>query len=82
LSSDADLAIFSVRSLTAFFMFLGWTAYLTLKWGRPLWLAIIAGVLAGVLAIWLAYRLIRFLLSFQSSGTLELQNAIGKRSTL
>ena len=79
---DWGFAFFSFRSITAFGMFLGWTGFLTLRSGNSLFLAIVAGVIAGSIAVWLAYHLIRFLLKFQSSGTLDIHRAIGKRGTV
>jgi hypothetical protein len=74
---DAGLIFLSFRSLTAFGMFLGWTGLVVLKQGGSLYSAILAGVLAGVVAVWLAYLLIRWLLKMQSSGTLDMANAVG-----
>ena len=79
---DVGFALFSFRGVTSFGMFLGWAGFLTLRSGNSLFLAIIAGIIAGSIAVWLAYHLIKFLLKFQSSGTLDLNRAIGKRGTV
>ncbi len=72
---DVDFALLSVRSLLAFGMFLGWTGLIVLKSGLGLPWAIAAGVLAGLLAAWLAWLLLKAMLRLQQSGNLELQNA-------
>ena len=82
IEGDMGFALFSFRGITAFGMFLGWTGFLTLRSGNSLFLAILVGILAGSIAVWLAYHLIKFLLKFQSSGTLDLNRAIGKRGTV
>jgi hypothetical protein len=79
---DADFTILSIRSLLAFGMFLGWTGLFALRAGWGLLPAIAAGGAAGIFAAWLAYRLIRFLLRLQSSGTLDVQNAYGQTASV
>lgn len=74
---DAGFTILSIRGLLAFGMFLGWTALVVSRSGAPWPVALAAGMLAGWLAAWLAWRVIRMLLTWQSSGTLDLHNAIG-----
>ena len=59
---DTDFAILSVRSLLAFFMFMGWTGVIVLRQNGSVLLAVATGVLAGWLAAWLAYRLFRLLM--------------------
>jgi membrane protein implicated in regulation of membrane protease activity len=75
---DVDFALLSVRSLLAFGMFLGWTGLIVLKSGLGLPLAVAAGVVAGLLAAWLAWLLLKTMLRMQQSGNLELQNAYHK----
>lgn len=75
---DAGFTILSLRSLLAFGMFMGYTGVVALRLGGGWLTALIAGVTAGVLAAWLAWRLLRIILRLQSSGTLNMQNAIGQ----
>jgi membrane protein implicated in regulation of membrane protease activity len=63
-------------------MFMGWTGLLVTRSGGSLALALACGAVAGVLAAWLAWRLLRSLLRLQSSGTLELPNVIGQTGTV
>lgn len=74
---DAGFAILSLRSLLAFGMFMGYTGVVALRLGGSWAVALLAGTAGGVLAAWLAWRLLRAVLRLQSSGTLDLQNAVG-----
>ena len=76
--ADAGFTILSLRSLLAFGMFMGYTGVVALRLGGGWFTALAAGVAAGVLAAWLAWRLLRLILRLQSSGTLDMQNAIGQ----
>lgn len=82
LDVDAGFTILSIRSLLAFAMFLGWTGVVALRLGFNLPVAIAAGVVAGIAAMWLVWRLLRILLRLQDSGTLDLKNALGQTGTV
>ncbi len=73
---DAGFTILSLRSLLAFGMFMGYTGVVVLRSGMGWFTALVAGLLAGALAAWLAWRLLRLVLRLQSSGTLKLENAV------
>jgi len=75
---DAGFTLLSIRSLLAFGMFMGYTGVVVTRMGAGLIVALIAGATAGVLAAWLAWRLLRLLLRLQSSGTLDMQQTIGQ----
>lgn len=75
---DAGFTILSLRSLMAFGMFMGYTGVVALRLGAGWLIALAAGIAAGVLAAWLAWRLLRLVLRLQSSGTLDMQNTIGQ----
>ncbi len=76
--ADTGFTILSVRSLLAFGMFMGYTGVVATRLGAGLLVALLAGFAAGVLAAWLAWRLLRLVLRLQSSGTLDMQNAVGQ----
>lgn len=78
IDTDTGFTILSLRSLLAFGMFMGYTGVVALRMGAGWLTALIAGVAAGVLAAWLAWRLLRLILRLQSSGTLDLRNTIGQ----
>lgn len=75
---DTGFTILSLRSLLAFGMFMGYTGVVALRLGVGWFVALIVGIAAGVLAAWLAWRLLRLILRLQSSGTLNLENTIGQ----
>ena len=75
---SSDLGILSVRGLLAFGMFMGWTGLLVLQAGFGLPAALVTGILAGLLASWLAWRLILLLLRLQVSGTLNPDSVVGQ----
>ena len=75
---DGHFSILSIRGLLAFGMFMGWTALVASRSGVPSLFAALSGVAAGWVAAWLAWRLMRLMLTWQSSGTLDMTNAIGK----
>lgn len=78
IDGDAGFTILSLRSLMAFGMFMGYTGVVVLRLGGGWLVALVAGAAAGVLAAWLAWRLLRLVLRLQSSGTLDMQNTIGQ----
>lgn len=73
---DDGFTILSLRSLLAFGMFMGYTGVVVIRSGLGWFPALFIGTAAGVFAAWLAWRLLRLILRLQSSGTLELENAI------
>jgi membrane protein implicated in regulation of membrane protease activity len=70
--------ILSIRGILAFGMFLGWTGLVALRAGYSVSIALVAGIAAGLLASWLAWRLILLLLRLQVSGTLDPEQVIGQ----
>jgi len=76
--ADAGFAVLSLRSLLAFGMFMGYTGVVIIRLGGGWFFALLAGIAAGMLAAWLAWRLLRTVLRLQSSGTLDMENTIGQ----
>ena len=75
-SHSNGLKIFTVRGIVAFFAIGGWAGLAALKSGvPPAWTVQIA-LVAGVAAMLLASVVIRFALRMQSSGNLDLRNAV------
>lgn len=58
LGHDHSFSVFSVRSIIAFFAFLGWTGVLMLGAGISLWLALLLGLVMGSIAMFLVAYLI------------------------
>ena len=80
--AGAFFAILSVRGLLAFGMFLGYAGFAALEAGLGLFPALIVGTFAGFLASWLAFKLLLLLLRLQSSGTLDVDKAVGATGTV
>lgn len=79
---EPTFAILSLRSIMAFGMFLGYTGVVCTRMGVGWFITTVVGILAGIVAAWLAWRLLLLVLRLQSSGTLDLQNAVGKTGTV
>ncbi len=79
---SSDLGILSIRGLLAFGMFMGWTGLIVLQAGLGMPAALVAGTLAGILASWLAWRLILLLLRLQVSGTLDPERVVGQTGSV
>lgn len=73
---DADFAMFSVRSIIAFFTFFGWTGVLLLNAGVSALIAVIVASISGMLAMLLVAYIIYAFLQLQSDGTLNIENAV------
>ncbi len=76
-AGDALLPILSIRGFLAFGMFMGWTALAALRAGLGTPLSTLIGIGVGWLTAWLVWRMLRWILRWQSSGTMDLHNAIG-----
>ncbi|MBK6847731.1 MAG: hypothetical protein IPG96_09415 [Proteobacteria bacterium] len=81
----ADLAfkLLSFQGMTAFFMMFGLVGLaLSRAHAMPAIGAVAGGLGAGLLAVWLISRIFRLFSRLQSSGTLNLRNAIGVEGTV
>lgn len=78
-TADASFKLLSFQGLTAFFMMFGLVGLAMLRQSRagP---AVSAGVAvaAGIVAVWAISRILGAMLRLQSSGTMDLRNAIGQ----
>ena len=74
---DAGLRVFTVRGLIAFFAVGGWTGIAMIDLGLVPALAAFLALAAGLAALFLVAVIIRMLLSLQSSGNLDIRNAVG-----
>lgn len=75
---DADFALFSVRSIIAFFTFFGWTGIAALNYGVGSTLSVLFATLSGFSAMFVVAYLFYLFIKLQSSGTLKLENALGE----
>ncbi len=74
---DADFALLSVRSIIAFFTFFGWTGVVALSGGVGAVMAILLASSAGFAAMLVVAYIFYLFIKLQSSGTLNLNNALG-----
>ena len=74
---DAGLRVFTVRGLIAFFAVGGWTGIAMVDLNLGTALAAFLALTAGLAALFLVAVIIRMLLSLQSSGNLDIRNAVG-----
>ena len=75
---DTGLRLFTVRGLVAFFAVGGWSGIAALELGASRFVAVIAAVLMGTAALVLVALFLRWALSLQYNGTLNMHNAVGK----
>ena len=75
-SASGSLKIFTVRGIIAFFAIGGWAGIAAITAGIPAIWSVQIALLAGVAAMILASVVIRFALRMQSSGNIDLRNAI------
>lgn len=71
------VALFSIRGIVAFFTIGGWLGLALLQSGMDVLPAALLSLLAGAAALYGIYWIMRASMRLQSSGNLELQNAIG-----
>lgn len=72
--------IFSIKSILAFLMFYGWSGLAAIQYGMIAWWTITLislgiGVLMMMFTAWLFFMLLKL----QESGTMKIENAIGKQ---
>lgn len=84
-SHDADLSfkLLSFQGLTAFFMMFGLVGLAMSKGsGYGAGLSMVVATCAGLAAVWVISQMFKMASRLQSSGTLNLKNAIGEEGTV
>jgi membrane protein implicated in regulation of membrane protease activity len=82
-SSDISFRLLSFQGLTAFFMMFGWVGLAMSKGsGFGNGISMIAGTGAGLVSVWIISRMFQGFSKLQSSGTMNLKNAIGGEGTV
>lgn len=79
--SDSDLSFraLSLQGITAFFMMFGLVGWALVRQGNvPPVLAIAGGTIAGLGTVWVMKKIFQVAGSLQSSGNIDLQNAVGQ----
>lgn len=81
--SDLSFKLLSLQGITAFFMMFGLVGWAVIRQGQyPALVPIAAGTVAGLLTVWVMKKIFQFATALQSSGTMNLQNAIGQEGTV
>lgn len=81
--SDLSFKALSLQGITAFFMMFGLVGWAVIRQGQYNALVpIAAGTVAGLLTVWVMKKIFQFAGSLQSSGTMNLQNAVGQEGTV
>ncbi len=73
---DADFAVFSVRSIIAFFTFFGWTGVLILNAGGDVLTALGFSFLSGTVAMLIVGYLIYLFSKLSEDGNINMENAL------
>jgi len=81
--SDLSFKLLSLQGITAFFMMFGLIGWAVIRQGdyAP-WIPVACGTAAGLLTIWLMKKIFQAAGSLQSSGTLNIDNAVGQEGTV
>jgi len=81
--SDVAFKVFSVQGTVAFFMMLGWVGLAASRsFGLGHAIAVTLGIVAGVGANLLMARIFQWFKSMQSSGTMDVANAVGRQGEI
>lgn len=81
--SDMSFKLLSLQGITAFFMMFGLVGWAVIRQKQDAALIpIAAGTVAGLLTVWVMKKIFQFATGLQSSGTLNLNNAIGQEGTV
>lgn len=77
---DAGLSFFTLRGIVSMFSIMGWSGliFLDAGMGLPVWAGVAISVALGLLTLFLVALAMRGISRLQSSGNLDLRNAIGK----
>jgi membrane protein implicated in regulation of membrane protease activity len=82
-STDMSFKLLSLQGITAFFMMFGLIGWAVIRHGdHGVFLPVLLGTIAGLGAVWLIKKLFQMANSLQSSGTMNLNNAIGQEGTV
>jgi membrane protein implicated in regulation of membrane protease activity len=81
ISGIAGLKVLTLRGVLVFIAMGSWTAFLLVD-GLDIWLALLIGVIVGVIAAYLQAIAFRATLKLESVGNIDYENAIGKTGTV
>jgi membrane protein implicated in regulation of membrane protease activity len=81
--SDLSFKVLSLQGITAFFMMFGLIGWAVIRHGdyAP-WIPVLCGTAAGSATIWLMKKIFQAAGALQSSGTMNISNAVGQEGTV
>lgn len=79
---DSGIGIFSVKSVTAFFVGFGWTGVICIQRGLELLPTLAIATAVGFGMMMVIYAMMLALVRLQATGTLDYQNAVGQIGTV
>ena len=77
-----DFQFISLKNLIAFFTIFGWAGLTGIHGGLPNWLTVLISTVAGFLMMLIMATIVYLMGKLTESGTLDLNNAIGKIGTV
>lgn len=78
----SGVQLFTVKGFVSFFCVFGWASILFLKLGLPTVLAILLGVLLGVICMFLMALAFAAFIKLQDSGNIQVSDALGVSATV
>lgn len=78
----SGLGLFSLNTITAFFLGFGWTGVLAINSGLGLSISVVLALIVGLAVMFALYFLLINLVRLQHNGTLNYANAIGQTATV
>ena len=81
--SDVSFNVLTVQGVTVFIMMFGLVGLcLRLEFKQGAVIAIIGAMAAGLASIWIISKVMRSMARLQSSGTIDMNNAVGQKGTI
>ena len=81
-STDFSFKFLSLQGLTAFFMMFGLVGLALLRANFWALVSIVGGMIAGLFTVWVIGLIFTAMRQLQSSGTIQIKNAIGQQGSV
>lgn len=81
-AAGADTGVFSVRAVIGFMMGFGWGGYAAVQSGAGVGLAILVGLLVGLVIFFCVVALLKFIYSLKCDGSLDYNTLVGCTGTV
>ncbi len=80
--SDGDTGSFSVRALVGFALGLGWGGFIAIQSGAGVGLAILVGLMLGLIMFFIVAGIMRMIYGLKSDGSLNYESLVGMTGTV